>query len=574
MNKLNKTNDWVKQYWTSLLGGLFIVAAVAYAFKFVFNQGWISDAMIVAIGLIVGSGAIIPGAKLRPKLPVAGESIIGLGTAVIYATFSFAGIYFALWEPIIVFLCMVAVTIGVSIYAYKMDLRIVLNLALVGGYVAPLVMQSDTDQVFTLFLYLLVINSMFVFVSLQKQWMELKILPFVGTWVMYTVYYIHYSPNTDGLFNLPIRYAVASYLFFVLVFFVSSWINNLKFDGLNLYLTIVNAIIFSMWSLQIFEDVQLFSYTLTLMGVTYLIITFVMYYLTKIISPPVMIHFLGGVFLLLLSFSKMVDGVDVKPMIMTYIWVAIALVIILIGRFTFKSLALLVSGFIWLGDIIYWLLVTWDTPRADWFGTYIPFLNWGAFVWIIFVIMGFYYASALKESEPVRFHGGTNISFSSVVAIISHLMIAGLISVQINNMFEEYSFRYIDYDLTLSLAWGIHAVLLFLWGGYIRNILFKVFGGIVIGMVAVKTLIFDLTGEETIYRVIILFILGALSFLITYINKKFKTVEDTGKHDRNARAKNEQNHPSHNHPGQVHPSHSHVQLNNMKANDESEKPKK
>src|SRR5690606_7457407 len=118
------------------------------------------DTLKIGIGLLSGAGAAIAGAAIfrwkadewanHPARRLIGECLTGTGVALLYITFSFAGIYYALWDSMTVFLCMMAVTLAVALYAYRYQLRLLLQVALLGALLAPLVMRPETDQVFTL----------------------------------------------------------------------------------------------------------------------------------------------------------------------------------------------------------------------------------------------------------------------------------------------------------------------------------------------------------------------------------------------------------------------------------------
>jgi hypothetical protein len=254
-------------------------------------------------------------------------------------------------------------------------------------------------------------------------------------------------------------------------------------------------------------------------GLLFIIMAFIVYQLTGHLTLAVWTKLAGGVFLFLIAAAQFGQGWESKPLINVYIWATVIVVMYIIGRLTTLELFKLASYAVWLVIVLYWFIVTWDTPRGEWFGMYIPFLNWGALAWIILAGIGFYYSTrvifnSLKER-------GT-LWFNSMNAVVSHLIVGGLLTVQVENLFEEYAVpNFFDYQMTLSMTWGIYALLLFLWGAYSRQQVFRIFGSIVLLLVTGKTLFFDLAGEDTIYKVIILFALGVISFFITWINNRW-----------------------------------------------------
>src|SRR4051812_4112462 len=121
----------IRKHWTSLLGVMFILAAFITMFKYSIDQGWISDDLKIGIGLLCGSGFAIAGLALvnrGARWSNASQVLLGLGACLLYATFSFAGIYFGLWSPMIVLIGMTAVTVGASVYAYQFDSRLLMGI--------------------------------------------------------------------------------------------------------------------------------------------------------------------------------------------------------------------------------------------------------------------------------------------------------------------------------------------------------------------------------------------------------------------------------------------------------------
>lgn len=515
----------IRKHWTSLLGVLFVLSAFVTLFKYSIEQGWITDNMKIGFGLLSGAGLCIAGLALAKRsiryLPAV-QIIIGLGACILYATFSFAGIYYGLWSPMTVLIGMTAVTAGVSVYAYRFDSRLLMSIALVGGLLSPLLMQPETDQVFTLFLYLLVINSAFFSLSIAKGWSELRISAFIGTWIVYGVYYVHFDPPTEGMWSLPFQYALAAFLYYLIGFMISSWRNNRCFDGWNLYLTLANGVLFGCWSIFILQGDLHYAYILGFIGAIYLISGSIIYGLTRTINMATATQALGGLLMLLLAATHLGSGMDAKPLINVFVWGGIAGALAIGGQFRRSALLSLSSLAIWVIVGCYWFLVTWDSPRGEWFGTFIPFLNWGAMSWILLAVIGFYYSTKGIVSEVTK---GSEELLSNIFALLSHLIVGGLLTVQIQNIYIVYFDDAPNQLLQLSwtVSWGIYSLLLFLWGAYRQQVLFRWFGTIVLLIVACKALFMDLSGEDMLYKVLVLLILGGISFLITWINGRWKT---------------------------------------------------
>lgn len=520
--------DMVNRHWTSMLGVLFVMAAFITLFKYSMDQGWITEAMKIGLGLLSGAGIGIAGLKLTSRKPLnpIGEIMIGMGACILYATFSFAGIFYRLWEPMTILLGMSAVTIGISVYAYKFQSRLLMNMAMAGGLLSPLLMRPETDQVFALFLYLLVINVAFLFLSIAKGWHELRIISFLGSWLLYIVYFMHYNPSTEGFWSMPIRYALAAFLFYTVGLMVSSWRNKLCFDGIDLYLNAANGILFGFWALLILYGEVDYGYILAFIGIVYLLGSYIVYQLTGKITTSSAGFFLGGLLLILVSVSSIGGGYESKPLITVLLWGCIAVIAAAIGHMKRWLLLSLCSLVTWFLVGAYWYVVTWDTPRGEWFGMYIPFLNWGAIAWMMLAALGFYFSRQLVIPQITE---QANRILARVYALFAHLIVGGLLTRQIENIFTEYlnESSSVYMQLALSVSWGCYALLLILWGAYYREQLFRWFGSIVLVLVAIKAIFMDLSGQEALYKVGVLLLLGAISFFITWINGKWR-IKDEG----------------------------------------------
>ncbi|KNY25115.1 DUF2339 domain-containing protein [Pseudobacteroides cellulosolvens] len=514
-------NNLFKKHWITLLGAVFMFLTFSYLFRFAVDNGWISNQLKIMMGIVAGTGFAVGGAAAGQKgKTILNEILSGLGTSLIYTTFAFAGIYYSMWSPMTVFLLMVAVTLVISIYSFKFDLRILMNVGLLGGLIAPLVMKSES-AIFTLFLYLLVINSAAFYVSVNKKWSELRLIPFLTTWMLFSTYYLYYQPDT---WQFPFKYAAAAFIFYVIGFVVSSWKDGKNFNGLNLYLGISNGIIFGIWSLIIMNDITPFSTILGAIGLVYVGAALVVYGMLRKFTAAVISKFFGGLLLILIAVNDIGTGLDIKPMISVYIWASMAVLVLIVGQIKRLDYLKLAAITIWVITAVYWYYTTWATPIGNWFGTFIPILNFSGMAWVLLAAFGFYVSVKLKlnvfnkQEDNDLFNYYINNTFS----LISHVIVGGLLTFQIDNLWENYKITFIDLNLTYSITWGIYALFLFIWGAYSKQAVFRWFGSGVLILVAAKTIFIDLSSADTIAKILVLFILSVITFAISYINNIWK----------------------------------------------------
>lgn len=524
--------ELIRKHWITLLGAIFTFMAFSYSFKYAVDMGWISDGLKIGIGILAASAFIIGGITIQQKgNNLLSEILNGLGVALLYTTFSFAGIYYSLWTPMTVFLAMTIVTLALTVYSYKFNFRILMDLSILGALISPIIMKSQGDQVFTLFLYLLVINSIFFFVSVSKRWLELRLIPFIGTWALFTVYYFHFNPES---WVAPFRYSLSAFIFYIVGFLISSWKEDMNFDGLNLYLGITNGAIFGLWAFGIMHDIINFSIILAGMGFIYLAAAAIMYSISKKYSFTVVTNFFASMLLLIISASEIGSGSAMKPIISVFMWSVIAAVVLIIGQIKNKDYLKLASAITWIFTCAYWYGVTWFTPIGEWFNTFIPILNWSGMAWVALAILGFYFSLKVSFDFASKDPSGYDRKFvSNFFSVTSHLIVGGLLTFQIDNLWKEYTIKSFDLWLTLSVTWGIYALLLFIWGAYSKQSIFRWFGSVVLVIVAIKTIFYDLSESETIFKILAMFILAVITFAISYINSKWKGQQNSNPETKN-----------------------------------------
>ena len=186
----------------------------------------------------------------------------------------------------------------------------------------------------------------------------------------------------------------------------------------------------------------------------------------------------------------------------------------------------------WAFTFVHWYAVAWDVEWIRWFGLeFIPFINPGALVWIGLAITGFIFSESFrgKEATGKEFpYENKNEWIALALALASHSVVGGLLTIQIQNTWEAYQLEFVSVNIFLSISWMVYALGLFLWGAYADQIPFRLMGSVVIIMTSIKVFLMDLRGSSTIYMASFLLILGILVLIIAQIDKYWRE-----KHQKN-----------------------------------------
>jgi uncharacterized membrane protein len=168
------------------------VAAILFLFsatfflRYAYQNNWIGPIGRVAIGELFGAGLVISGCRYLMKgWRRFASMLMSTGIVVIYlATYSAFGFYQLLPQQHAgMFL---AVLVMESMLAAVFCRSALIGMiAVVGGLMTPLLMQTDHDSYSSLFLYLLTLNIGVVAATSVQRWRAVASVAFSGTQLIY-----------------------------------------------------------------------------------------------------------------------------------------------------------------------------------------------------------------------------------------------------------------------------------------------------------------------------------------------------------------------------------------------------
>ncbi|MGI9543404.1 MAG: DUF2339 domain-containing protein, partial [Cyclobacteriaceae bacterium] len=485
--------DTIKRNWITFLGGFFVFMAILYFFKLAFDQGWIPPTARVAIGLLLGATGLFYGYTLYlQEKKLSSEILSGLAGSIIFATFAYASFSdHILWSANTLAISMISFTALITVISYRFEMRMLIFISILGGLLTPLILKAHFDQVFLLFIYVLTLNVVALYLSASKNWPELRVMSFLVTVFIYCTYYIYFEPE---LWTKPFFYITTFFLVYLAGLILASWQDENKFNGMNLYLGLVNAINFVFWSIYIFKSFTIpYAFPTLFVGVVFLTTSFVIHRLSKEAIIPAAAYFGLGIIIVAIASADL--GVHFSTggmhyVLNAFIWLALTSVVFGLGHRTKLPLAVNLSMGAWLIILVYWFSVAWEVEWVTWLGfKYIPFFNPGALVWIGLAVLGFTFskvmdqAASLEQSKEVK---QNKEKASLTIALLSHAVLGGLLTVQVQNLWDAYAITTVRLSLVLSVVWMVYALSLFLWGAYSQQNIFRWVGSMVLVFTSLK----------------------------------------------------------------------------------------
>lgn len=253
------------QRWLLFIGAFLILCGVAFFLKIAFDRNWIGPWTRIALGIVSGA-ILIAGVQVRrEKLPAYfADTLIGLGAGVEYVSLYSAAFVFHLMPNAEVYAAMCAVTAGIGAIAYAGKRQPLIYVALIGGYITPLLFNTDTPNMLGLFVYLSILSALAVAVAELRDWEAPPLVSLVTVtfyWLAWVADGMHAFPLAQSLPLALIVYAVFTSISLI------SWRRKRALGPVRLIVLAGNAFVFLSLISTIAQGERLVLAT-TLLGVT------------------------------------------------------------------------------------------------------------------------------------------------------------------------------------------------------------------------------------------------------------------------------------------------------------------
>lgn len=218
-----------------------ILFAAAFFLKYAFDNRWIGELGRVAIGVAAGVGMTLFGFKYHKRgWRVFSQILTGGGIVLLYLSAYAAFGYYHLATQKVAFAYLAILVAEAALLAFLYNAPAIAIMALVGGFLNPILLHSDRDQYRSLFGYIaaLDIGAM----ALLKHWKGLASLAFAGTHLLFWMWYVDsYHPRKLGAVMV---FQTAVFLIFLLAHVGRHLVRRHSLTFEDLGLLVLNPFVF------------------------------------------------------------------------------------------------------------------------------------------------------------------------------------------------------------------------------------------------------------------------------------------------------------------------------------------
>jgi len=202
--------------WLNKVGVVAVLFGVAYLLRYAFVRQWISARAWIWVGVCTGIAVILGSEWFRQRgYRVLSLSLKATGIGVSYLSL-WAGLeLYKLLSGPETFAGLVFITVLSAVLALRESAEVLLGLALIGGFLTPLLISIPSQPV-PLFFYLALLDCATGLIVLRRDWSKLFALAFLGTVLLSAIWYFnHYS-------RAELSAAVLAATVFFAIFFTTS----------------------------------------------------------------------------------------------------------------------------------------------------------------------------------------------------------------------------------------------------------------------------------------------------------------------------------------------------------------
>lgn len=513
--------------WIGWIAVLLILFATAFFLKYAFDNRWIGELGRVSIGIAFGIAMCLGGFRYhRQGWRIFAQILTGGGIILLYlSTYAAFGYYHLVGQKTaFVYLVILIAEAGALSLVYNAPAIAIM--ALIGGLLTPTLLQSDRNQYRSFFMYLFALDAGAL--ALLKHWRGLSSIAYFGTQILFWLWYNeHYHHQIRG----PVLiFQTAIFLLFLLAHIARELIRREPETLEDALLLLANPFTFFATAYHLLNPTHHDWMGAFAIGMALVYASAAKLLLSRSMTSRREILLLIAV---ALTFVTIAIPIQLQSNWITIAW-AVEGLAILWAALEIQSVRLRVHAFALFG-LAFVKFLFWDTPYG-YRPAFTPVFN-RYFLSSLLMIGCFLYAVYLyQRADKQKLIDGRVTKI--VIGLCAALAFWLLISIETQTFFtaraiaqkasEDAAHQRWLGQMALSVLWASYAAGLAALG-FVRQIASARWAALALfALTIVKAMLVDIARLDTIYRIIVFFVLGILLLLVAWgYHRAFHSREST-----------------------------------------------
>ena len=421
----------------SKIGIAILVLAIGYFVKYAIDQNWIGPVARVAIGLLCGGILVALAHRFRNTYRGFSSVLAGGGIAVFYFTITLAFQQFQLFSQTTAFIIMIVITIFAVLLALLYDKQELAVIALIGGFSAPFLVSTGSNNYKVLFTYLIILNSGLLVIAYNKAWRLLNFLNFIFTVLMFGSWLFLLYSEPASTYKNGFLFATVFYLLFLVINIAHNIKEKKKFIASDFGILLANTALYFSAGIYCLNNMNAADYRglfSASMGLFNLILSYLLFRKQKVDN-----NILYLLICITLTFISITAPIQLHGNYITIFWASEAA--LLYWFFTKSKIRIIQysAGLIWVLMLISLLM--------DWIQLYGPFtydtmaiiINKG-FITTLFAALATYamFLIRSKEDESIKAISSAVIPGKKIFRIFAIVLLFASGALEINHQFNAH----------------------------------------------------------------------------------------------------------------------------------------
>jgi uncharacterized membrane protein len=491
--------------WLNRVGLLLVLIATAFGLKYAFDNEWIGPAGRVVLGLISGASLMIVSQWLRSSgYRYFAEGIAALGGGVLYLSLYAGWDFYKLLSSGQAFAAMIAVTAAILWIAEGLSSQRVALMALIGGFLTPMLVSTGQNAEAVLFGYILVLDASLLWLAWRHNWRSVEPVAFVFSVVYFWGWYGRFFNASESL-SATMLFATAFFGIFVALPAIRACVHG------RIYEVQVVQMLFNAGNYLFALHIMLwpdYRWALTGAVIGLAALHLVIYRAIPRAdqeSTVVRILFAG----LALTFVSLAIPIRLEGIWISMSWSIEAAVLVWSG-FRARWWFLRASGFALFAGVIFRFF--FFMPEVDVFLLNLRFATFA--VAIVSMAAAVYFWR--KQPERVA---GNEVDLFIILGVAVNVLAIWALSMEVRQYFSHFNDR-LGRQMALSLLWTVYASGLLISGVRRNTVGLRWQGLVLFGIAVGKVFLYDLSFLSGGYRIISSIVLGIVLLGVSFVYQR------------------------------------------------------
>ena len=198
------------------IGILIFIIGIGFFVKYAIDQNWINETARTLMGYAVGAGMLVLAERLHKRYHTFSSLLAGGAFGIYYLITAIAFHYYGLFSHTMAFVILCVTTIFMSAVSVLYNRKELAVTALVGGFIAPFIISTDSSSIISLQIYITILNIGMFCLAMYKKWAILPMVSFAFTYIiLWGTTALGSFSDSEAVTTYPTLFAFAT-LFYVI----------------------------------------------------------------------------------------------------------------------------------------------------------------------------------------------------------------------------------------------------------------------------------------------------------------------------------------------------------------------